>query len=125
MFDEVTRVSLRYGAGVFPGTAGIGNPGLTSIWGHRIQKVFKELQYADECIGETVVVTTADGIPHYYKIVETLYATDGDIMPYMDSRTYKTEMLAILTCGYGENHNGTYHSWNTEFVVICEPCVAP
>ena len=125
VFDDVSTVSLRYGLGVFPGTGPIGSSGLTSIWGHRMKSntKFSKLQYLEDDIGELVILTTMDGIQHYYKIVDTVYAADGALMTYMNSESYSSETLALLTCGYGENplKEGEWHKWNTEFVVICEP----
>jgi LPXTG-site transpeptidase (sortase) family protein len=124
IFDSISQTALRYGVGVFPGTGPIGSQGLTSIWGHRMKygKILGNLQYLEDDIGELVIITTMDGVQHYYKIVATDYAADGDLMKYMDYNSYSTETVAILTCGYGTSPvTGVYHKWNTEFVVICQP----
>lgn len=126
VFDGVSTVALRYGSGKLRGTAYIGEPGLCSIWGHRTlggSSHFDRLQELQDHIGEEVYITTTDNYRHVYQIVDTVYAKDGDLMPWMYKDTYEDETVAIITCGYGEDpvRPGTWYAYNTEFIVVCKP----
>lgn len=127
IFSEASTLALRYGCGIFSGTASIGEKGLCSIWGHRDLKHPKNalgsLQYLQDHIGEEVLITTPDYVLHKYEIVECRYAKDGAVMPWMYKDTYDEEMLCIVTCGFGKDpaRPGKTYPYNTEFVVICKP----
>lgn len=124
VFRGVSYNALRFGTGIFPGTADPGEAGLCSIWGHRVQGGNANLDRLEELqdhIGDKVYVTTMDYVRREYEIVETRYCKDADVMPWMYKETYDEEMLAIVTCGYGTNYKGAYHAYNTEFIVICKP----
>lgn len=126
IWDSCSTNALRYGVGRYPGTVNIGVAGLCNLFGHRqigdTDTKLGSIQYLAEHIGEEVVVTTTDGTQHIYKIVDTVYATDSELMPYLDPKTYEDETLCITACGWGEDPlTGTYYPRNTEFVVICKP----
>lgn len=125
IFSEASTLALRYGCGRFGDTAGIGEAGLCSVWGHRTlggSSHFDRLQELQNHIGEKVYVTTPDMAVHEYEIVKCVYAKDGAIMPWMYKDTYDEEMLAIVTCGFGTDPvTGTYYAYNTEFIVVCKP----
>lgn len=127
VFSESSTLALRYGCGIFPGTANIGEKGLCSVWGHRDlnapKSMLGQLQYCQDHIGESVYITTLDYVKHEYEIVECIYAKDGAVMPWMYKDTYSEEMLCIVTCGFGEDpaRPGTYYPYNTEFIVLCKP----
>lgn len=126
IWDSCSTNALRYGVGRYPGTVNIGAAGLCNLFGHRqigdTDTKLGSIQYLAEHIGEEVVVTTTDGTQHIYEIVDTVYATDSELMPYLDPKTYEDETLCITACGWGEDPlTGTYYPRNTEFVVICKP----
>ena len=126
IWDSCSTNALRYGVGRYPGTVNIGVAGLCNLFGHRqigdTDTKLGSIQYLAEHIGEEVVVTTTDGTQHIYEIVDTVYATDSELMPYLDPKTYEDETLCITACGWGEDPlTGTYYPRNTEFVVICKP----
>lgn len=126
IWDSCSTNALRYGVGRYPGTVNIGVAGLCNLFGHRqigdTDTKLGSIQYLAEHIGEEVVVTTTDGTQHIYEIVDTVYATDSELMPYLNPKTYEDETLCITACGWGEDPlTGTYYPRNTEFVVICKP----
>lgn len=124
VFQGVSYNALRYGVGVFPGTVNPGETGLCSLWGHRdpsVKTMLWNLEHCQDMIGEKVYVTTMDYVRREYEIVECVYVKDAAMMPYMSKDTYDSEMLCIVTCGYGTDYKGVYHEYNTEFVVICKP----
>ena len=126
VWDSCSVNALRYGVGRYPGTADIGGPGLCNIFGHRIKgdidTKLGSIQYLQDKMGDPVMVTTVDGVCHRYRIVDTLYATDAELMPYLDPETFSDETLCISACGYGEDPlTGICYPDNTEFVVVCKP----
>lgn len=125
IWDSCSVNALRYGVGRFPGTAQIGEAGLCNLFGHRqigsADTKLGSIQYLADRIGGDVIVTTTDGVRHMYKIVDTVYVSDSDLMPYLKADTYSEETLCISACGWGEDPiSGIYYPGNTEFVVICE-----
>lgn len=126
IWDTCSTNALRYGVGRYPGTVNIGEDGLCNIFGHRqigdIDTKLGSIQYLVEHIGEEVIVTTTDGTTHIYKIVDTVYVKDAELMPYLDPTTYDRETLCITACGWGEDPcSGETYPMNTEFIVICQP----
>lgn len=126
VFDTCSVNALRYGVGRYPGTADIGEPGLCNLFGHRqngdLDTKLGSIQYLAERTGEPVIVTTVDGIRHEYRIADTVYVKDAELMPYLDPSTFSDETLCITACGWGEDPlTGNYYPRNTEFVVICKP----
>ncbi len=117
---------MRYGVGRYPGTVDIGGDGLCNLFGHRqigdLDTKLGSIQYLADMIGESVLVTTTDGIQHRYRIVDTLYVTDSELMPYLDPESFDEETLCITACGWGEDPlTEYYYPRNTEFVVVCKP----
>lgn len=126
VWDSCSVNALRYGVGRYPGTEDIGGQGLCNLFGHRqagdIDTKLGSVQYLAERTGETVTVTTLDGIQHKYRIADTVYVKDGELMPYLDPSTFSDETLCITACGWGEDPlTGYYYPRNTEFIVICKP----
>lgn len=126
VWDSCSEIALRYGLGRYPGTSEIGAPGLCNIFGHRmmgdLDTKLGSIQYLQKMKGDTVTVTTIDGIRHDYRIEETIYVTDAELMPYLDPGTFPDETLCITACGYGEDPlTGISYPQNTEFIVICKP----
>ena len=127
VWDSCSVNALRYGVGRYPGTADIGSPGLCNIFGHRMSgnkdTKLGSIQYLQDKIGDDVFVTTIDGVRHRYRIEETFYVTDAELMPYLDPMTFTDETLCITACGYGEDPlTGEWYPDNTEFIVLCKPC---
>lgn len=126
IWDTCSTNALRYGVGRYPGTVQIGEQGLCNLFGHRqigdLDTKLGSIQFLQEHIGEEVIVTTTDGTTHIYKIVDTVYVKDAELMPYLDPTTYDRETLCITACGWGEDPvTGTVYPMNTEFIVICQP----
>lgn len=126
IWDSCSTNALRYGVGRYPGTVSIGEPGLCNLFGHRqigdLDTKLGSIQYLQEHIGEEVVVTTIDGTQHFYTIVDTVYVTDSELMPYLDPDTYSDETLCVTACGWGRDPvTGISYPNNTEFIVICKP----
>ena len=126
VWDTCSVNALRYGVGRYPGTVDIGGDGLCNLFGHRqigdLDTKLGSIQYLADMIGESVLVTTTDGIQHRYRIVDTLYVTDSELMPYLDPESFDEETLCITACGWGEDPlTGNYYPRNTEFVVVCKP----
>lgn len=126
VWDTCSVNALRYGVGRYPGTVDIGGDGLCNLFGHRqigdLDTKLGSIQYLADMIGESVLVTTTDGIQHRYRIVDTLYVTDSELMPYLDPESFDKETLCITACGWGEDPlTGNYYPRNTEFVVVCKP----
>ena len=127
IWDSCSVNALRYGVGRFPGTSQIGEAGLCNLFGHRqigsADTKLGSIQYLSDKIGEEVIVTTTDGVRHTYKIADTVYVSDSELMPFLKADTYSEETLCISACGWGEDPiSGFYYPVNTEFVVICEVC---
>lgn len=126
IWDECSRVALRYGVGRFPESAQIGEQGNTILFGHRNNRSktrLWQLQKLVENIGEEVIITTTDGVVHHYRIVSYAYASDADIDQYLYKCFSNTEQLCIATCGYGTDpyDSSIYRVHNTIFIAICEP----
>ncbi len=126
IWDSCSVNALRYGVGRYPGTADIGSGGLCNIFGHRMSgdkdTKLGSIQYLQDKIGDDVIVTTIDGVRHRYRIADTLYVTDAELMPYLDPMTFADETLCITACGYGEDPlTGECYPDNTEFIVMCKP----
>ena len=126
IWESCSVNALRYGVGRYPGTVDIGSTGLCNIFGHRMtgdrDTKLGSIQYLQDKIGDDVFVTTIDGVRHRYRIAETFYVTDAELMPYLDPMTFADETLCISACGYGEDPlTGEWYPDNTEFVVLCKP----
>ena len=127
IWDSCSVNALRYGVGRYPGTADIGSVGLCNVFGHRMtgnkDTKLGSIQYLQDKIGDDVFVTTIDGVRHRYRIEETFYVTDAELMPYLDPMTFTDETLCITACGYGEDPvTCECYPDNTEFIVLCKPC---
>ena len=125
IWDSCSSTALRFGVGRFPQTSQIGEAGTCSLFGHRMEShtIFWNLQALENYIGEEVIVTTADGIRHKYRIKDTVYVKDAELDPYMNADSFDSEHLCLITCGYGQDPNNSeiYRPKNTEFIVICVP----
>lgn len=126
VWDSCSVNALRYGVGRYPGTTDIGGQGLCNLFGHRVKDELDTklgaIQYLQDKIGDTVTVTTVDGVRHMYRIEDTLYVTDAELMPYLDPETFQDETLCITACGWGEDPlTGICYPQNTEFIVLCKP----
>lgn len=126
IWDECSRVALRYGVGRFPESANIGKGGNTILFGHRNNRsrtMLWQLETLVEHIGEEAIITTTDGEVHRYRIVDGIYASDADIDQYLYANFSNTEQLCIATCGYGTDpYDSSIHRvHNTIFIAICEP----
>ena len=126
IWDTCSTNALRYGVGRYPGTVQIGEQGLCNLFGHRqigdLDTKLGSIQFLQEHIGEEVIVTTTDGTQHIYTIIDTVYATDAELMPYLDPTTYDEETLCITACGWGKDPcTEEVYPMNTEFIVICQP----
>lgn len=128
VFDSCSENALRYGVGRYPGTADIGSPGLCNLFGHRqigdVDTKLGSIQYLAEMIGDPVLLTTVDGVCHQYCVADTFYVKDAELMPYLDRTAFSDETLCITACGWGEDPlTGEWYPKNTEFIVLCEPCL--
>ena len=126
IYDECSRIALRYGAGRFPDSANIGEEGNTIIFGHRNNKsktFFWQLESLAEHIGDEVIVTTTYGEVRRYTIAYTVYASDEEIDQYLRSDFTDTEQLCVATCGYGRDpyDSSIYRVHNTIFIAVCVP----
>ncbi|MBR6849219.1 MAG: sortase, partial [Lachnospiraceae bacterium] len=100
LWNEATKVSLRYGAGRLEKTADPGDEGNMVILGHRMRaegKLFNRL--GDVKIGDDIIITTIDGAVYTYKVDKILEAVKPEnLEDYVDIDDGEGTQVTLVTC---------------------------
>ena len=115
VWDSVTRVSLRYGLGLYEDSARPGTNGNSTIFGHRNQHtstMFYRLKEVEP--GDTVRLVLVSGEELKYRVREVKFVSPDHIVENIVSSASSSPRLTLITCATerGEGHRR---------LVICDP----
>lgn len=100
LWNEATKVSLRYGAGRLEKTADPGQEGNMTILGHRMRaegKIFNRL--GEVKLGDDIIISTIDGSVYTYKVDKILEAVNpSDLDYYVDIDDGEGTQVTLVTC---------------------------
>jgi len=115
VWDQTTRVALRYGLGLYESSAAPGTNGNTSILGHRNQHTSTMFYRLKEVkAGDTVKLLLASGEELQYRVREVRFVSPEQLYDSIISSASSTPQLTLVTCATerGQGHRR---------LVICTP----
>ena len=113
VWDEATKVSLRYGPGHYPDSVMPGEVGNATILGHNYKdgSMFHKLGQLKK--GDKVVFTSKDGKEKVFYVEESKIIKAADLIKYIVGDITDKRQLTLVTCTYEKGNKG----WRR--VVIC------
>lgn len=114
VWDEATKVSLRYGLGHYPGSVMPGEKGNATILGHNYKDgtMFHNLGKLKK--GDKVVFKSAEGKEMTFVVEESKIINAKDLSKYVAGDITEERQLTLITCTYEYGRKG----WRR--VVICK-----
>ncbi len=114
VWDEATKVSLRYGLGHYPGSVMPGETGNATILGHNYKdgSMFHNLGKLKK--GDKVVFKSAEGKEMTFTVEESKIIKASDLKKYVTGDITDKKQLTLVTCTYEYGKKG----WRR--VVICK-----
>ena len=114
VWDEATKVSLRYGLGHYPDSVMPGETGNATILGHNYKDgtMFHNLGKLKK--GDKVVFKSASGKEMTFAVEESKIIKASDLKKYVAGNITKEKQLTLVTCTYEYGNKG----WRR--VVICK-----
>jgi LPXTG-site transpeptidase (sortase) family protein len=114
VWDEATKVSLRYGLGHYPDSAIPGEPGNATILGHNYKDgtMFHNLGKLKK--GDKVVFKSKNGKETTFVIQESKIISADDLYKYIGADVSEDTQLTLVTCTYEYGKKG----WRR--IVICK-----
>ena len=114
VWDEATKVSLRYGLGHYPGSVMPGETGNATILGHNYKDgtMFHNLGKLKK--GDKVVFKSAEGKEMTFVVEESKIIKASDLKKYVAGDITDKKQLTLVTCTYEYGRKG----WRR--VVICK-----
>ena len=99
MSNGVDYVSLRFGAGIHPDFAGIGEPGLSCVFGHRFLTSGKDFNRLDEVVaGDQFYIDYAPTGKRYFYTVYDQLIIDQDELPSRVYEHFDDDRMVLITC---------------------------
>ncbi|MDO5015680.1 MAG: sortase [Eubacteriales bacterium] len=99
MSNGVDYVSLRFGAGLHPDFAGIGEPGLSCVFGHRFLTSGKDFNRLDEVVaGDQFYIDYAPTGKRYFYSVYDQVIIDQDELPARVYEHFDDDRMVLITC---------------------------
>lgn len=114
-WSVATRVALRYGLGHYESSVMPGDPGNSTILGHRNQHtstMFYRLKEVKK--GDTVQFVKSDGTELNYKVKDVRIVSPQNLMKNIVSSASSNPQLTLVTCA-------TEHGKGYRRLVICVP----
>ena len=114
VWDEATKVSLRYGLGHYPGSVMPGETGNATILGHNYKDgtMFHNLGKLKK--GDKVVFKSKEGKEMTFVVEESKIINANDLGKYVTGNITEDKQLTLVTCTYEYGRKG----WRR--VVICK-----
>ena len=114
VWDEATKVSLRYGLGHYPDSAIPGEAGNATILGHNYKDgtMFHNLGKLKK--GDKVVFKSKNGKEYTFVIEESKIISADDLYKYIGADASSDSQLTLVTCTYEYGKKG----WRR--IVICK-----
>ena len=114
VWDEATKVSLRYGLGHYPGSVMPGEKGNATILGHNYKDgtMFHNLGKLKK--GDKVVFKSAEGNEMTFVVEDSKIINANDLSKYVAGDITDERQLTLITCTYEYGRKG----WRR--VVICK-----
>lgn len=114
VWDEATKVSLRYGLGHYPGSVMPGEKGNATILGHNYKDgtMFHNLGKLKK--GDKVVFKSKEGKEMTFTVQESKIIKAADLKKYVTGDITDEKQLTLVTCTYEYGRKG----WRR--VVICK-----
>lgn len=107
VWDESTRIALRYGLGLYENSVIPGDVGNSTILGHRNQHtstMFYRLKEVE--VGDVVRFTKTDGTELLFTVDEVRIVSPDELLASIDGGITDTKQLTLVTCANGENGYG-------------------
>ena len=99
VWEENTNLAMRYGVILMKDSARPGQKGNSIIVGHRntvTHTVFDKLPLIKK--GDTVTITTPDGLEQNYRVNGTYYCSPYDLQNYVGTSADHPVMITLITC---------------------------
>ena len=99
VWEENTNLAMRYGVILMKDSARPGQKGNSIIVGHRntvTHTVFDKLPLIKK--GDTVTITTPDGLEQNYRVNGTYYCSPYDLQNYVGASADHPVMITLITC---------------------------
>ena len=99
VWEENTDLAMRYGVILMKESARLGEQGNSIIVGHRntiTHTVFDKLPKIRK--GDSVTITTPDGLEKSYRVNGTYYCSPYDLQEYVGSSPDYPVMITLITC---------------------------
>lgn len=113
VWDEATKVSLRYGLGHYPGSVMPGQRGNAAILGHNYKDGTMFHNLGKLKVGDAVKFTGLDGKEYTFYVVESKIISADNLMDYVLGNITDARQLTLVTCTY------EYGRYGWRRVVIC------
>lgn len=103
VWDECSKVSLRYGAGHYEDSVLPGEVGNCTILAHHMRTKGSMFNRLDEVvIGDTIKITTQGGHEFYYDVDEILVIEAKDLINYVNGDVADNKQVTLVTCTYDD-----------------------
>lgn len=114
VWDVATKVSLRYGVGLYEYSVVPGQNGNSTILGHHFKNGTAFAKINKLQVGDQVVFTATDGTVYVFVVESSLVIPKEDLINYIDASVSDVPQLTLVTCAY-ENGQSTLRQ-----LVICK-----
>ena len=114
VWDVATKVSLRYGVGLYEYSVMPGQNGNSTILGHHFKNGTAFAKINKLQVGDQVVFTATDGTVYVFVVETSLVIPKEDLINYIDASVSDVPQLTLVTCAY-ENGQSTLRQ-----LVICK-----
>ena len=114
VWDVATKVSLRYGVGLYEYSVVPGQNGNSTILGHHFKNGTAFAKINKLQAGDQVIFTATDGTVYVFVVESSLVIPKEDLINYIDASVSDVPQLTLVTCAY-ENGQSTLRQ-----LVICK-----
>ena len=114
VWDVATKVSLRYGVGLYEYSVVPGQNGNSTILGHHFKNGTAFAKINKLQAGDQVIFTATDGTVYTFVVETSLVIPKEDLINYIDAGVSDVPQLTLVTCAY-ENGQSTLRQ-----LVICK-----
>ena len=114
VWDVATKVSLRYGVGLYEYSVVPGQNGNSTILGHHFKNGTAFAKINKLQAGDQVIFTATDGTVYVFVVETSLVIPKEDLINYIDASVSDVPQLTLVTCAY-ENGQSTLRQ-----LVICK-----
>lgn len=115
--NDAENYSLRFGVGIHQDFAGLLEPGLTNIFGHRFLTKGRDFNRLGEAaVGDQFYIDyNVDAMRHYYRVSDVVIIGMDDIYPKVYEE-FEEKTVLLITC-----HPAVYGNQNERLLVYANP----